>query len=382
MSKAVNLLVCLNPLPHENQMSELDFFTLVNPIAPVINLKLISKEGQLKAFVQVQNEQFAHMVIEQLHRQSVKWGRVKVFYSHLKCVYYSQSIGELMTSAVNKSDNEYRKTNLRIQNEKVKEDCGKSLNQDLAQPPLNKFKYRDTNTQNKAPRLLSFSGSEERAEPDAMMTNSALEMSERDRALKFTIFTGRDAAELTHSDLPSVAKVQHNDPSALKQNKIIRMFRRFGRITDIAFDYERAFWAIEYRSDREVAKVINAIENEKLYGYQLFGESPQQPKIQNTESVNNAVSVFKPTNSDSNRPAKSFASRVCAFLKNGSARIESLCVYVSRVCVPTGIEQCIDPRSGKPCFLIEFEFAFQAAEVLSVLSQHNGEFECSHVSFA
>ena len=382
MTKPVNLLVCLNPLPQENQISELDFFVLVNPIAPVTNLKLISREGQLKALVQVQDEQFAQMVIGQLHRRSVKWGRVKVFYSHLKCVYYNQSIGEIMMSVGSKAENEYRKKTIRIQNSKVQEESGRSSSQELAQPPLNKFKYKDINARDQVPRSLLFSESEQQQEPHGSKVNSVLEVSENSRAFKLTIFTGKAAVELTHSNLPNVVKVRHDDPEALKQNKIIRMFRRFGRISDIAFDPERVFWAIEYRSDREVSKVVNAINSEKLYGYKLLGDYPPQQELPDAKSINHVAQVSKLTNSGSNRPMRASASRVCAFFANESIRIEKLCVFISQVCIPTGIEQCIDPKSGKFCFLVEFEFVFQAAKMLSVLSQQIGEFECSRVLFA
>lgn len=115
MIKKVSLLVCLSPSVSSDQITELNFYHIINPIIPVINLKLISKEGQMKAFVQVENESAANTVLNKLHCKLLNVGKVKVFISNKRYINYDKLLQEILMS----SNNILQQNNLRIENKSL-----------------------------------------------------------------------------------------------------------------------------------------------------------------------------------------------------------------------------------------------------------------------
>lgn len=97
--KFVTLLCCINPSVESKDISELTVYETVSAVAPIRNLKLISSQGQVKVFVQVENQQVAEWIIGQLNGQSLEYGKMKVFLSHKKFVAFEKPLQKVLAEA-------------------------------------------------------------------------------------------------------------------------------------------------------------------------------------------------------------------------------------------------------------------------------------------
>lgn len=355
MSQRVTLLVCLSSPVQLTRWTEYSFFSLINPIAPVKNVKILSTQSQSRALIQVQNDQLAQLVIDRLHGRSSQYGKITVVYFNQQWPHGS-------------SDAEYSP----VASMRLDENANPSR-----QPPALKVFQQQEDAYARLGSNFQAQQIYVTSESDGTSNNPPVPRLQASSADGLTLFCGRDATELTHSQLPTIAKITHHDATALKQNKVIRIFRRFGRIVDIAFDRQRIFWAIEYRSDREVSKVINAVVSDKLYGYAIIETEQKQSEA---PCINK--SMAKPISSESNGSTALSAGCILVYLTDKYIEIEELCFFVSRVFIPLTIRQCLEPKTHNRCFAVEFEFVFQAAQALIVLSQQTGRFKCSRVEFA
>lgn len=61
------LLCCINPTSPIDDIDELIFYQIINPITTVVNIKIFNRDSQVKAFVQIKNEDLAKKILNNLH---------------------------------------------------------------------------------------------------------------------------------------------------------------------------------------------------------------------------------------------------------------------------------------------------------------------------
>ena len=95
----VNLLVCLSYKASPKSINELLFYNIVNQFTPVLNVRMISKKGQAKAFVQIANSTVGESVITELNGKRISLGKIKVFLSHKSDVIYEKPLELVLRDA-------------------------------------------------------------------------------------------------------------------------------------------------------------------------------------------------------------------------------------------------------------------------------------------
>lgn len=94
--KYITVLCCLDPSINTNMITEYTFLSLLSPVALICNVKLISNDGQVKAFIQLPSQNVAQKLIDITDQKTTSCGRLRLYLSHKKFVGYPKRIKEIM----------------------------------------------------------------------------------------------------------------------------------------------------------------------------------------------------------------------------------------------------------------------------------------------
>lgn len=96
--KLFTLLCCINPASSIDNINEFTFYQMINPVAPVVNIKLFHNDAQVKAFVQVKTLEQVEKVIKELYNKHLNVGKIKVFLSYKKYIAFEKSLAQIVES--------------------------------------------------------------------------------------------------------------------------------------------------------------------------------------------------------------------------------------------------------------------------------------------
>lgn len=377
MDKPVTLLVCLSPSVQPESVTELSFYTIVNPIAPVRNIKMIAREGQMKAFVEVTSIAGAELIIEKLHCKLLNIGKIKVFVSNKNHINYDQPLHKLIghESAVSLDgclrSRDYShgeipgfKSGLITSHKKFAQNHRRESDVSAEQKDhLKKIESKETYD-------VSYTEGVEPLDIDARVM---LRDTRRVADLK-GIQIGN--SRLNSADKSKgVIRVTHNEIESLAGKKISKIFRRFGKIKNLSFNHDGAFWIVEYFVDKEARKAEAAMHNNKLFGYRsvdspvntlhkledLISQSFEQPSFQD---VNNLESQLQ--NSFNFDEKSAVALRVDTISSDLS--LTQVCKFIAGIHMPVKIVQAYDLNKQRHFFFVDFANEHDAFEVFSAIN--------------
>lgn len=95
--KYVSLLCCIDPSINTSNITEFTIYGLLNPIVTILNVKIIPGDGQVKAFVQVENQTDAKILIQQAHGKISNCGNIKLYLSSKKFIDFVKTINNIVT---------------------------------------------------------------------------------------------------------------------------------------------------------------------------------------------------------------------------------------------------------------------------------------------
>ena len=382
MSKPVSLLVCLSPSVPNMSINELSFYSMVNPIGKVTNLKIFGRDDQLKAFVEVENQKIAKMVLEKLHGKLLNIGKVKVFTSDKDKIVYKRTLNEVLSSCngllnLHTDNAPYKfKTTL---------ESLKSGNNHMSQN-FNPFELKS--------RPLAFNNLAQKSPPEVLRAKH-VSPTDLDKAknllhrnsLKVTdIPTYNDHNVVEEKSLVmnqdqglSSIKVTHDDVDKLTEKNVRKVFRRFGRIFDLRFNSYEGFWEICYKSEKDVQKALKAIRKNKIFGFKLYEASENAGKEEEQEMVipgsckrheNNYPHIGKIKGE--NKASITLSKTIKLIVRDNKHTIAEICRLIASVHVPIWVAETVDMNEKQKCFLAEFSYCYEAAEVSCYLTMKYG----------
>ena len=369
MQRNPSLLVCLSPSVPLSQVNELVFFYLVDQITPVKNVRMIAVEGQVKAFVQVEDQKCAEMVIAALNGRLMNIGKVKVFISNKSFVNYEQRLSQVLERCMKEE---------REEPSAIKRDSYSTL-----------FGLNGPSRQldNRTENPHSFLNNVAENKNGGMPLDESTEKSRKPVLIKMDDFLELSALSQPSEEQPTatspinplhVIKITHEVEEALLQKRMLRVFRRFGRVMDMSLSAEAKCWTIVYRSTKDVEKAVTAINEGKLFGYRLLGPNYSQTSI-NQRGRNDKACKQKPP-VIAQKPRANAALRVS--FRNMLMSIGSLAVLVSKIHLPSKITCFTNPKTSKCYYVVEYDYLYQAAEALISFSQLSSEIKGCKVRFA
>ena len=378
MNIPVTLLVSLTPSIPRKRINELSFYDLVHPVANIRNIKLIRSAKVPKAFVQVANARMADLVIEKLHDQRACMGRVKVFISNKEHVHYSCSLEETLArcasssqSHTGRADDEHftRESKLKYRSPTNSKDALVNNNGQGAET-IHKCKNIDDlfNKSVVADKNAGEKDSSSRLRNASLIDDLLAESRPN--------LTGTpNVVEL----YDSITKIQitHADLYALDIIRVRKVFGKFGKILNLAFDYDQVFWSIEYSLSNEVRTAIQEMREDRLYGYKLHEslESVYEGSMSDASCSFTEEQIKQMYHEAQNLTLSS----IRVSFNEDMLSFGHICKLVSRVHEPVQISRGFDSELQEHFYRAAFSFEYQAVETLKFLSSLDDQLKWTRI---
>lgn len=378
--RGVTLLVCLNPTIKPELINELSFYRVISPITPVSNVKMVSKEGQLKAFIQVTDDHSAATVISAIHGKVVSFGKIKVFVSHKKFVNYEKPLAEILglgaqnnigDKSLEKDDRMLKAHNSTCSsyginnNNKSREDgthgpvvdndmgrvTGKDLNRDLEYLDDSNYQdYINEFNQNQFKKRIR----NEKSLNQIINNNTAINVVPKRRI-----------------------DITNDNPLELKSVKIAEIFGRFGNIVKKSFDSSRNVWTIIYDTKEAAEKAKGMHTNLHIQGYKLV--DPTTPDDAHYKAGSgydkpqtNPKTLFT-TNLDPSflNVRESVCSSTLKIIDNAQkTSIAAMCRLIAYKRLPVQLLEAFDLKKQISFFIVQFNNKEEAMEVYRFINAH------------
>lgn len=366
----VTLLVCLSPSVAPQLITEASFFGLVNPITQVSNLKMVSTEGQLKAFVQVHNDVAAASVIDALHNSTHALGKLKVYVSHKKFVNYEKRLTEILglacTSANGSSSFETQKK-VAENGDSASTSCNIRLNSTMGAIKPNEHSYifeRDFGL---------FAASNE------FNANQKLTSKNNGKAQILKKLNTEKYQTQSHTVCYNIS-LTHSNPLRLKSKIISEVFGQFGKIVKKTYDSERLVWTLTFDSEVSVNAATAHMRNCDGDHYTLVettSGTQQTPDLRRAHTTQIAHDDEKYVNLPSQRNTLNSSvkqssnalspecnrRRLHIFDTSQKATAEVVCRLVASVAIPIEVLEACDVHAQQFFYIVKFSNETMASKV-------------------
>ena len=386
--KNVTLLVCLSPSVASHLITEASFFGIVNPLTPVSNVKMVSTEGQLKAFVQVKDEEAASSVIDALHGRTLQLGKLKVYVSNKKFINYEKRLSDILgfASLSHNGSNSFETQKKGAENgDSASTSCNMRRGSTLGTEGTkarNSIFCRNSGLFAKSSEFVI----KERLEAKINGGGKILKFSKTDTCML--------EANLTNSKI----SITHDNPLELKSRKISEVFGVFGNIIKKNYDSANLIWTITFDNEESAASAAANIKDTKLGDYNLVEQldaktpHPNISRIHNMRSAETQVpsryatlpteaSVTLQDGRSNASPDKHapLALRITDISQRASA--SAICRLVSRVAMPIEVLEACDVRAQQFFYIVKFSNNDIAADVHKFMSDCADLMPHMHVAF-
>ena len=385
--KFVTLLCCINPSVESKDISELTVFKTVSAVAPVRNLKLIGSQGQIKAFVQVENQQVAEWIIGQLNGQTVEYGKMKVFLSHKKFVAFEKPLQKVLAEAAGVARNP--KFACRSGRTNDFSHSGSSGRLGPGERDLENSDSRNApfeNSKNQGHHFYESFENLSKAKIDSLgrpygaqsrnMTNTF------DR--KDTLATensGENSKTLTDPDSWRTVVLRNIRTDRVSCQMLFNLFGCFGNIHRLWFVEDEKMVLIEYEQPAHAEMVARSADlvpyfddamRIRLVSEAQAFECLDRVREDRVKFVKGSFKFYR-YKDDTARPIKAFTKTLHFTNVSNKLTCESLCRVISELHTPIRLVEGQFRARAEQSYIVEFEEYQQCLEVLSLL--HNRKVE-------
>lgn len=387
MSDQVNVLVCLSAQHSFIRITELHIYNLVNIIAPVLSIKLLSSEGELRALVQLLDHTAANFVIAELDGRSTALGQVRVLLSQHSNVDYKwnattklrsckrRPLEQIVANSTQYLNSFKKQANMQESYSLFGSDsqnANKSANPTFILNTLDSTLYTK-----KEEACLTSNSNDSRPDKDTACPSTK----NMDATMQSSIIVNNSDADVT-------VEITHEDVAQLAEKKVLKAFRRFGRVFNMRFDENRTVWILEYGTIKEVNKVIKVLNNDKLFGYKVYSTPAltknqglnHETKLKQSTSLNSVVESKDYSTQEARQADKASRSSLRIDLKSQTYTIESVCLAVARIHKPVQLSFAHDVVGNNNFCIADFKFTYEAGEVLVAMNQAKNGLSCRFAS--
>lgn len=406
--KLVTLLCCINPNGSMDDIDEFTFYQMINPIVPVLNIKIFDKTSQVKAFVQIESEEHAELAVNDLHGKQMNIGKIKVFISHKKFVAFEKSLPEILAQA-NRSSISY--VDVDEYTHKIPALGGNPyFNNSVAEPKSKPQTYSSWKTNAKpAPTVPNYSDKVLYSKPSKLdyeapsnpyVKKKTAPVAESQREFRNTGIQSKKQihafVEPTPEPVVSERKVE-KAPKGASQAKFVKvanidmknvscqmlfnLFGCFGNVAKLIIHETAGFAVLEYQSDKAVNTAIKYTDCIKLCAKTLSVTAYSGPDLFSETNPNSRDNLVLYANAPNNyrfsgesTEQSSPPSRTLQFSNlPQTTTAADIRAFVSKIHPPLSVTACADTGAQAAAFLVEFNFLYEGFKVLSML--HNSEIE-------
>ena len=381
--KRSTLLICITPGGENVKLNEIAFFKIVNPIAPVLNIRLIAADAQYKAFVEVENKIMAEKVISAINQTLCEYGKIKVFISHKKSIHYDKKLNQILDELLYE---EQQKLNQENPNKlQFKRDFGSNANISLTNKLENPSVPADTCVYEKINQTSAHN----------LPYPLNFKLNYKGRNIETPVIYGNDgkanknppnSSSLAISDFKdkNLIKITNNDSLALKSTIISKIFGQFGPI--VKRKLVSRVWIIQYYNEAAVRKAITWLNKSYSKGYRLVELSNDSRSVEDIKNIGGEEAVISDVDElqAKNRGLKfveatSKSLKIIDPLQN--ICIKKLCKIIASCCIPLRIIEAYSINDMRIFFIIDFSCSEECEVVQKFIDHEFPELVSSLIPF-
>lgn len=361
--KKINLLVCLSPKIPSQAINELTFYNIISPYSLVFNVRVVSLEGQVKAFVQVKDEAAAVAVISAINGQKTSIGKVKVFISNKKFINYEktlhQIIDEVETSNLKNIAVE-SKILSSLKHNTTSSSHGRALNDKLRND--NKINQESDEVYKKETKV------QDNYFKDSFKNSCNSSHNKNVYDLR------ANTSEQKMTTQSYMIKVSSDDPLKLRSRVIVAYFSRFGSILKSKLNSTKNVWTIWYETQDAMNRAIEKLNKCHIVEYKLLAGSERliRPSI----DCNNQKSVIDTQNgndlycNEQNLCVRNtlISDSLKIFDTCQRLTLKEVCKFISNQYLPIRVFEAFDLRDNSSFFLVSFRTCNEAFNAFNQLN--------------
>lgn len=386
------LLCCINPINNPDDVDELLIYQLFKEHALVKNVKIFSRDVQIKAFVEVDRESVEEC-IQALHLQTTSIGKLKVYVSHKDNIAFDKDLQTIFSESSHKLEHSYKQSC----HEKDQEANSISYNK------LDRDRVKGSHVSK--PKISQASESFENLD-EIFCGNVAIDYK---NIRSVTDVNNRlpDMVKYYPVSLENIQSVKSNLSKDSEVSKVIilnrvntdkvnclmlmNLFGCFGNVKKVLLNIKASFALVEMESAEHSHLVTKHLNNIPFFGstikvkcskYNTVSlkslEKEQNPDIQFLRGHYKYFRYKEGLQIKVNKPSTvlhitSLSSQFTPYL---------LCQMLSQLHEPSKIVKLSKTGNTSDMYLVEFDQVGQAIEVLSVLHNKKVDGKLMKISFS
>ena len=399
------LLCVIKPDSTDCELSEFDFYSIVQDCAVVKNVKIFDRNVLFKAFVQVEKE-YARKCVDELHEKKLEIGILRVYLSYKKDIVFDRTL----QSIINEAPKHQRILVDNDVNEMGKEEFSPIKHLPPHVNPFDPFyDYEGSNQLANKTQIQNFSSScmEDSFKGFYHNTDPVYTMQYNDYRL-----SSPDSMNTATSFTPSTEFIPNAKPYGYSQNKplitgkviminraspkatclmLMNLFGCFGNIKKLLFNKEKRYCMIEFDHPSHSQLAIKYLNNVSFLGMTLKVKQSNYPYLNlknSKKDKNNHVKILRghykyfryksELNIKVNKPSKvlHFTSLSSKFSP------ATLFEFIQKIHTPVKIVKLSKNGLNSSMFLISFAELHESFEVLSMLHNTKIDGKLMKVSFS
>ena len=383
MNSHINLIVSVRTRHQFIRISDLHLYRLIAAITPVIGLQMIESSVNCRALVRVTDVVCSNAVIERLNGAQTELGSIWV----------SVAEGDAMVNEfacnthASKKDGKENFKNVKDSQKRASTGLHRENGPQPAyalfgsakqvRESFNVCESLNLKLSDSKSRLVGESATTGIKDVEDNTCNTSLLI----KTQQSNIQTAKNSTEDSDVLTSYAICITHDESAQLAEKRVLKAFRRFGRVFNMAFNAENSCWTLEYSSPKEIGKVSKVLSNDKLFGYRLVHAEPHKSSINDVSPT--ACSLrYTPTSKDIS-PAQvcvvktqTHTRAIRIDIHSRALTLESLCLNVARIHVPVQISLGFDSVHRTHFCIADFRYAYEAAEVLVSMNQQRKNLTC------
>jgi len=395
--KYVTILCCINPSINTSDITEYTFYRILNSYAEIKNVKMISKDGQVKAFVQVSNHYLASKLIETVDNSVTNCGTLQMYLSHKKYISFDRTMKQIISDAdgivgfvIYKS----KDLSTNVESPIDSYTATKNQNKDkfteshrAGDLPLDKIKDRTTDQAIIDPFNFN-SKNFNNYQKDCI---DLVDESKSVRTKELKIFDSIRANDQTSRSFTSnsIISLKVKNQKKLTLPVIVNIFSIFGEVKNIWFNSKNNCYKIEYEEIENMWDAIYHLNSLEIFGERVLLSVSQYNSISENES--SSIKYCKGSKVDSKlsnskyslkeyKPTTAYTLIVSSSVTK--ITIEMICLLFAAICYPRRISEMTNLKGNKIVYLVGLDNLSQCVESIGSLNGKVVLGETLQVSFS
>ena len=378
--KPISLLCCINPASSIDDINEFTFYQLINSIGTIVNIKIFSKDTQVKAFVQMENQVSAEKVIETLNGKHMNIGRIKVFVSHKKFVVFDEPLSLVLGKATKKDTDK----------KKIPDTSDKRIHDNpyFANAMFNKFNSHSSFPAQQKQHFYqnrSDKGSYNTCENKAKDNYMISQLQNRYQ------FINKKIEKITPNDTPNISyslqdlnigstkrylRVSNFNSKKVNNKVLFNFFGCFGNVSKLLINKGDNVAILEFQNEYQAQLAVkhtdciryfgSILSVEPLYSFTSFDEEFKKSELYLNDASHHRFHY------NTSKPPMLPTKRLLFIGIPSKTSADYFKKLVNKVHQIASLKPFIENSTENMSFLVEFKFVYESIHVLSTL--HNSTF--------